>query len=62
MQEQIRRLLADRGPMRAVSIARALGMNASREVNPYLYGMQRDHLLNLDKKSNNWEIYQPGRP
>ncbi|XP_045431019.1 Z-DNA-binding protein 1 [Pipistrellus kuhlii] len=61
VQERIRRLLAGQGPMKAVNIARALGMTSSRDVNRYLYEMQKDHLLNLDKKSNNWEIYQPER-
>ncbi|KAK1337145.1 hypothetical protein QTO34_001767 [Cnephaeus nilssonii] len=62
VQEQIRRLLAASGPLRALSIAQSLGMKTSRDVNPYLYAMQKEHLLDLDKKSNTWEIYQPGNP
>ncbi|XP_028000870.2 Z-DNA-binding protein 1 [Eptesicus fuscus] len=62
VQEQILRLLAASGPLRALSIAQSLGMKTSRDVNPYLYAMQKEHLLYLDKKSNTWEIYQPGNP
>lgn len=62
MQEQIYKLLATSGPLRVVSIAQSLGMKTSKDVNPYLYAMQKKHFLDLDKNSNRWEIYQPGRP
>ncbi|XP_070277474.1 Z-DNA-binding protein 1 isoform X1 [Myotis yumanensis] len=62
LQGQILRLLEASGPQRAVSIARSLGMKTSKDVNPYLYAMQEKHLLDLDKNSKTWAIYQPGTP
>lgn len=62
VQGRICRLLATEGPLKAWSIARALGMEKSKDVKPHLYEMQKEHLLHLDKKSNTWEIYQPGTP
>ncbi|XP_070277476.1 Z-DNA-binding protein 1 isoform X3 [Myotis yumanensis] len=59
LQGQILRLLEASGPQRAVSIARSLGMKTSKDVNPYLYAMQEKHLLDLDKNSKTWAIYQP---
>ncbi|ELK33955.1 Transmembrane prostate androgen-induced protein [Myotis davidii] len=62
LQEQILRLLETRGPQRALSIAKSLGMKTSKDVNRYLYAMQEEHLLDLDKNSKTWKIYQPGTP
>ncbi|EPQ16694.1 Z-DNA-binding protein 1 [Myotis brandtii] len=62
LQGQILRLLEASGPQGAVSIAQSLGMKTSKDVNRYLYAMQEKHLLDLDKNSKTWAIYQPGTP
>ncbi|XP_036179091.1 Z-DNA-binding protein 1 isoform X3 [Myotis myotis] len=62
LQEQILRLLEASGPQRALSIAKSLGMKTSKDVNRYLYAMQEKHLLDFDKSSKTWKIYQPGTP
>ncbi|XP_059561196.1 Z-DNA-binding protein 1 isoform X2 [Myotis daubentonii] len=61
LQGQILRLLEASGPQRALSIARSLGMKTSKDVNRYLYAMQEKHLLDFDKNSKTWTIYQPER-
>lgn len=62
VQAQIYRLLEASGPQGALGIAQSLGMKTSRDVNRYLYAMHKKHLLDLDKNSKTWAIYQPGRP
>ncbi|XP_045689463.1 Z-DNA-binding protein 1 isoform X2 [Phyllostomus hastatus] len=58
-QEEIYRFLKDRGPSRALVIAKSLGLKTAKEVNPDLYAMRNNHLLNYDQNSNAWAVYQP---
>ncbi|XP_006896978.1 PREDICTED: z-DNA-binding protein 1 [Elephantulus edwardii] len=59
LQEEIYRLLADRGPQRALVIAQVLGMKTARDVNPALYAMRNRHQLSLDEGTRLWAIYVP---
>lgn len=60
-EEQIYKLLRDKGPRKALLIAQSLGMKTAKEVNRDLYDLRRKHLLDLDPNSNTWKVYQPGR-
>ncbi|XP_040588844.1 Z-DNA-binding protein 1 isoform X2 [Mesocricetus auratus] len=58
--ERIFRFLETSGPHRALHIAKALGMNTAKEVNPHLYAMRSRHLLSYD--GNTWMIYNSAHP
>lgn len=57
-QEKIYRFLEARGPCKALIIAKSLGLKTAKEVNPDLYALRIKHLLDHDKNSNAWKIYQ----
>lgn len=59
--EEIYRLLEDGRPRSALNIAKAVGKKTAKEVNPDLYAMQEEHLLDYDKNSKAWTVYRPGR-
>lgn len=55
LEDRIFRFLKANGPCRALHIAKALGMNTAKEVNPDLYKMRSRHLLSYDGQA--WMIY-----
>lgn len=57
-EEKIYRFLEARGPCKALIIAKFLGLRTAKEVNPDLYAMMAKHLLDHDRNSNAWKIYQ----
>ena len=57
--DRIFRFLEANGPCRALHIAKALGMNTAKEVNPDLYRMRSSHLLSYDGQA--WMIYDSSR-
>ncbi|XP_075819338.1 Z-DNA-binding protein 1 isoform X2 [Microtus pennsylvanicus] len=59
LDDRIFRFLEANGPSRALHIAKALGMNTAKEVNPDLYRMRSSHLLSYDGQV--WMIYDSSR-
>ncbi|KAM7326781.1 hypothetical protein ACRRTK_013148 [Alexandromys fortis] len=59
LDDRIFRFLEANGPRRALHIAKALGMNTAKEVNPDLYRMRSNHLLSYDGQA--WMIYDSSR-
>ncbi|XP_038187949.1 Z-DNA-binding protein 1 isoform X1 [Arvicola amphibius] len=59
LDDRIFRFLEANGPCRALHIAKALGMNTAKEVNPDLYRMRSSHLLSYDGQA--WMIYDSSR-
>nr|XP_048297176.1 Z-DNA-binding protein 1 isoform X2 [Myodes glareolus] len=55
LEDRIFRFLEANGPCRALHIAKALGMNTAKEVNPDLYKMRSRHLLSYNGQA--WMIY-----
>nr|KAF6424244.1 Z-DNA binding protein 1 [Rousettus aegyptiacus] len=55
----IYRLLEDGRPWNALNIAKALGKKTAKDVNPDLYAMREEHLLDYDKNSKAWTVYRP---
>ncbi|KAF5927178.1 hypothetical protein HPG69_016650 [Diceros bicornis minor] len=58
-QMEIYRFLEASGPHKALSIAQALGMRTTKDVNRDLYTLRDRHLLNYDQKTSAWAVYQP---
>ncbi|KAM8774542.1 Z-DNA-binding protein 1 isoform 2-T2 [Rhynchonycteris naso] len=58
-QERIYTFLESGGPCKALIIAKSLGMETAKEVNPDLYTMRKKRLLDYDENSRAWGIYQP---
>ncbi|KAM5304409.1 Z-DNA-binding protein 1 isoform 2-T2 [Glossophaga mutica] len=58
-QEDIYRFLEANGPSKALIIAQSLGLKTAKDVNPDLYALRNKHLLNYDRNSNAWTVYQP---
>ncbi|CAO2577464.1 Z-DNA-binding protein 1 [Lemmus lemmus] len=59
LDDSVFRFLEANGPSRALHIAKALGMNTAKEVNPHLYSMRSRHLLSYDGQA--WMIYDSSR-
>ncbi|XP_012583593.1 PREDICTED: Z-DNA-binding protein 1 [Condylura cristata] len=59
-QKEIYKFLEAQGPQRALHIAKALGMETAKDVNPDLYTLKKLHLLDLDQNSSMWAVYRPG--
>lgn len=60
-EERIYRFLEASGPCKALHIAKALGMETAKDVNPDLYKMGRSRLLSCDEKSKEWKVSGAGR-
>lgn len=49
-----------RGPLRALTIAQALGMRTAKDINPTLHRLLARQRLVKDPNSCTWRLNQPG--
>ncbi|XP_025060483.1 Z-DNA-binding protein 1 isoform X1 [Alligator sinensis] len=59
-QERMCSYLHENGPQRALSIAKHLGKQTQKDVNPDLYALMRKHLLHFDEEQKLWSCYSKG--
>lgn len=52
--------LHENGPQRALSIAKHLGKQTQKDVNPDLYALMKKHLLHFNEEQKLWSCYSKG--